>query len=59
MMDLTRFYETEYTLEDLTKEEMEYFKGEWVKLDDYDRDYYEDFEDFVDTMISKVCYPDD
>lgn len=59
MMDLIRFFEKEYTLEDLTKEEMDYLKNEWIKLDNYDRDYYENFEEFVDITISKVCYPDD
>ena len=59
MMDLTRFFEREYTLEDLTREEMDYLKDEWLKLDDYDRDYYEGFEDFAEATILKACYPED
>ncbi len=43
---------------ELTKEEIMEYQKEWKKMDDYDKDYYDDFEEFVEMKEHEKSYPD-
>lgn len=53
------YFEREWEMEDLTKEEMEILQIEWDKLDDFSKKYYETFEDFTEDYVYRMCYSDD
>lgn len=33
--------------------------AEWAEMDEWDRSYYDSFEEFLDLSLHARCYPDD
>lgn len=52
------YFEKEWTMEDLTKEEMIVLCTEWDKLDKAYKIGFGNFETFVEVYIDQICYPD-
>ncbi len=52
------YYEVAWEMEDLSAEEMEVLVSAWEELDDCDREWYDDFEEFCEDYIARICYPE-
>ena len=41
------------------KELLAELDAEWSAMDDYDRDWYDDYEDYLDTSLHKLFWSED